>query len=275
MSICALRFTATARARIIAAGGECMTFDQLALKAPLGENTLVLRGCKSHRESARHFGAPGAQRAPAPRAQTAARHAAISASIAAPSLAATPSAVAPASAVLERCCGSRGTGGCCAASLRASERSMHGPVSEPPAHHARARALSFSAPQASSSRPSNRTFARRAASSRRRVAAVRRVATATRRGYGRLAPLLVSAAAHARQRVPGCADAPGTSAMRWRAAWVLLARVVQPPLRTSRPRRPRVGPLTCCFGSCNPRSGGQSRLSEPGLCGPWRPAWPR
>ena len=59
MSICALRFTATARARIAKAGGECLTFDQLALKAPLGENTLMLRGSKSHRESAKHFGAPG------------------------------------------------------------------------------------------------------------------------------------------------------------------------------------------------------------------------
>jgi len=59
LSICALRFTATARARILAAGGECLTFDQLALRSPMGENTLLLRGCKSHRESAKHFGAPG------------------------------------------------------------------------------------------------------------------------------------------------------------------------------------------------------------------------
>ena len=59
LSICALRFTATAKARILAAGGECLTFDQLALRSPLGENTLLLRGSKSHRESAKHFGAPG------------------------------------------------------------------------------------------------------------------------------------------------------------------------------------------------------------------------
>merc|ERR1712176_811986 len=32
MSICALRFTANARARIIKAGGEALTFDQLALR---------------------------------------------------------------------------------------------------------------------------------------------------------------------------------------------------------------------------------------------------
>jgi len=59
MSVCALRFTDTARARILKAGGECLTFDQLALRAPTGDQTLLLRGCKSHRESARHFGAPG------------------------------------------------------------------------------------------------------------------------------------------------------------------------------------------------------------------------
>jgi len=59
MSICALRFTATARARILKAGGECLTLDELALRCPTGENTLLLRGCKSRRESAKHFGAPG------------------------------------------------------------------------------------------------------------------------------------------------------------------------------------------------------------------------
>ncbi len=59
LSVCALRFTATARARIVKAGGECITLDQLALRAPTGENTVLLRGCKSHRESAKHFGAPG------------------------------------------------------------------------------------------------------------------------------------------------------------------------------------------------------------------------
>jgi len=59
LSVCALRFSETARARIIKAGGECMTFDQLALKSPLGETTLMLRGSHSHREAAKHFGAPG------------------------------------------------------------------------------------------------------------------------------------------------------------------------------------------------------------------------
>jgi large subunit ribosomal protein L18e len=59
LTVCALRFTNTARARIVKAGGECITFDQLALRSPLGENTLLLRGRKSTRESAKHFGAPG------------------------------------------------------------------------------------------------------------------------------------------------------------------------------------------------------------------------
>jgi len=59
LSVCALRFTNTARARIVAAGGECLTFDELALRDPLGANSVLLRGAKSHRESAKHFGAPG------------------------------------------------------------------------------------------------------------------------------------------------------------------------------------------------------------------------
>lgn len=40
IKVAALRFTETARARIEKAGGECLTFDQLALKAPLGQNTV-------------------------------------------------------------------------------------------------------------------------------------------------------------------------------------------------------------------------------------------
>ncbi|CAM9090245.1 unnamed protein product [Ectocarpus fasciculatus] len=56
LSVCALRFTETARARILAAGGECITFDQLALRAPKGTNTVLLRGPKNAREAVRHFG---------------------------------------------------------------------------------------------------------------------------------------------------------------------------------------------------------------------------
>ncbi|KAM0862367.1 hypothetical protein ACQ4PT_045313 [Festuca glaucescens] len=60
MKVTALRFTETARARIVNAGGECLTFDQLALRAPTGENTILLRGPKNAREAVRHFGkAPG------------------------------------------------------------------------------------------------------------------------------------------------------------------------------------------------------------------------
>jgi large subunit ribosomal protein L18e len=59
LSICALRFTESARKRITAAGGECITFDQLALKSPKGENTVLLQGPRKAREAFRHFGAPG------------------------------------------------------------------------------------------------------------------------------------------------------------------------------------------------------------------------
>jgi large subunit ribosomal protein L18e len=44
LSICALHVTAGARARITAAGGEILTFDQLALKSPTGEGTTLLQG---------------------------------------------------------------------------------------------------------------------------------------------------------------------------------------------------------------------------------------
>ena len=56
LSIAALRFTSTARARILEAGGECLTIDELALRAPTGANTLLLRGPKNAREAVRHFG---------------------------------------------------------------------------------------------------------------------------------------------------------------------------------------------------------------------------
>lgn len=60
LKIAALRVTETARARILKAGGEILTFDQLALIAPTGSNTVLLRGPKNAREAVRHFGkAPG------------------------------------------------------------------------------------------------------------------------------------------------------------------------------------------------------------------------
>merc|ERR1712086_1019877 len=57
MNVCALRFTTAARARITAAGGRCLTFDQLAKESPKGENTILLRGGR-RRETLKHHGAP-------------------------------------------------------------------------------------------------------------------------------------------------------------------------------------------------------------------------
>jgi len=57
--VCALRFSRDARRRIEGAGGECLTFDQLATVAPTGKNTFLLRGRRNGRESLKHFGAAG------------------------------------------------------------------------------------------------------------------------------------------------------------------------------------------------------------------------
>merc|ERR1711862_1034385 len=59
MKVCALRFSDVARARITKAGGEALTFDELARRRPTGKNTALLRGKKNAREVVRHFGAPG------------------------------------------------------------------------------------------------------------------------------------------------------------------------------------------------------------------------
>ena len=56
LTVCALRFTESARARIVKAGGECLTFDQLVLRSPKGSNTTLLRGPKKAREVYSHFG---------------------------------------------------------------------------------------------------------------------------------------------------------------------------------------------------------------------------
>lgn len=37
MTVAALRFTETARARIVNAGGKCLTLDQLVMTAPTGK----------------------------------------------------------------------------------------------------------------------------------------------------------------------------------------------------------------------------------------------
>jgi len=59
MNVCALRFTEKARQRIVQAGGQCLTFDQLAINRPKGENVVLLRGTRM-REAKKHFGrAPG------------------------------------------------------------------------------------------------------------------------------------------------------------------------------------------------------------------------
>ena len=42
LKVTALRFTERARVRIEKASGECLTFEQLALRAPLGQNTVCI-----------------------------------------------------------------------------------------------------------------------------------------------------------------------------------------------------------------------------------------
>merc|ERR1712138_264800 len=53
--LCALRVTESARARILANGGEIITFDQLAQLYPTGSNCVLLRGPRFARESVRHW----------------------------------------------------------------------------------------------------------------------------------------------------------------------------------------------------------------------------
>lgn len=58
--VCALRATERARARILKAGGQVITFDQLALRAPTGKQTVLIQGRRKAREANKHFGpAPG------------------------------------------------------------------------------------------------------------------------------------------------------------------------------------------------------------------------
>ncbi|KRX19247.1 C-1-tetrahydrofolate synthase, cytoplasmic [Trichinella nelsoni] len=60
LEVCALHVTEQARARILKAGGKILTFDQLALRAPKGENTVLVQGPRKAREAEKHFGpAPG------------------------------------------------------------------------------------------------------------------------------------------------------------------------------------------------------------------------
>lgn len=55
LSVCALDFSKTARVRIEKNGGECLTFDELATRAPRGEDAVLLRGRRHAREVYRHF----------------------------------------------------------------------------------------------------------------------------------------------------------------------------------------------------------------------------
>ncbi|CAB3406862.1 unnamed protein product [Caenorhabditis bovis] len=60
ITLAALHVTEGARARILKAGGEIITLDQLALKSPKGENTVLIQGPRKAREAQKHFGpAPG------------------------------------------------------------------------------------------------------------------------------------------------------------------------------------------------------------------------
>lgn len=45
--LCALNVTERARARILKSGGQIITFDQLALKSPKGQNTVLMQGMKN------------------------------------------------------------------------------------------------------------------------------------------------------------------------------------------------------------------------------------
>ena len=44
LTIAALKFSESARTKILAAGGECITLDQLLQRDPLGKNAVLLRG---------------------------------------------------------------------------------------------------------------------------------------------------------------------------------------------------------------------------------------
>ncbi|KZT20667.1 60S ribosomal protein L18 [Neolentinus lepideus HHB14362 ss-1] len=56
LTIAALRFTRAAKERILKAGGEAITLDQLAMRVPTGANTILLRGKRNSREAVKHFG---------------------------------------------------------------------------------------------------------------------------------------------------------------------------------------------------------------------------
>eukprot|EP01083_Nonionella_stella_P076315 207909_1 len=55
LKLCCLKISESARKRIIEAGGEILTFDELALREPLGKNTYLLRGPLKARAAYRFF----------------------------------------------------------------------------------------------------------------------------------------------------------------------------------------------------------------------------
>ena len=60
IKVAALGVSKNARARILKAGGEVLTLDQLAIQSPTGKNTVLLQGPRNAREACKHFGlAPG------------------------------------------------------------------------------------------------------------------------------------------------------------------------------------------------------------------------
>ncbi|GAM18501.1 hypothetical protein SAMD00019534_016760 [Acytostelium subglobosum LB1] len=60
MTVVALKFSESVRARIVKAGGRALTFDQFALIRPRGNNTFLLKGVTKARTVYKHFGrAPG------------------------------------------------------------------------------------------------------------------------------------------------------------------------------------------------------------------------
>merc|ERR1711879_801642 len=53
MTVVALHVSEKARERILKAGGEILTFDQLALRSPTGKNTVLLQGRRTARTANR------------------------------------------------------------------------------------------------------------------------------------------------------------------------------------------------------------------------------
>lgn len=55
LRVCCLKMVENARLRVIEAGGQVLTFDELALREPLGKNTCLLRGPFKAGRKWKHF----------------------------------------------------------------------------------------------------------------------------------------------------------------------------------------------------------------------------